>query len=213
MLYALPLDDIRNNIGEILNGMKNPVKTLNSMDDNEQLGVIDCNQERSFLRKSCDNFIINASLITCAELKSGQLLYVGTAGDPDGGEYTALFPGFVRSTADADPRWSPDIVCDITKTNFRDAHWDVIVCSNVIEHIPNINMLSNEMARIIRPGGHLLIDCPWNYPYHAEPPSFGDYWRISLDGFNQLFGENFSPILAEQNQQSTHLLYKRVSQK
>lgn len=194
----------------ILNGLQMPHKAQEVLGDRAELwGIVSCTQNRSDLRRACDQFVRDASIVTCAELKSGKLLYVGTAGDPVGGEYTAYFPGFDRKTADADARWNPDIVCDITKSDFADASWSVVVCSNVVEHVPDLIAFSRELARIIQPGGHLLIDCPWSYPYHAEPPSFGDYWRISLDGFGHLFSSAFTPVMMEQKETSTHALYKR----
>ena len=117
----------------------------------------------------------------------GNLLYVGVAGDPKGGEYAKYFPTYQSSTFDFDPIWEPDIVGDITKTEFEDESWNAIVCVQVIEHIPNVWDLPKEIARILLPDGLAIVDCPWNYPYHAEPPSFGDYWRISKDGMAALF--------------------------
>jgi SAM-dependent methyltransferase len=195
---------------DIVNGLRLPNTLQEVQRENAELwGILGCAQSRSALRQACDQFVRDASVVTCAELKSGKLLYVGTAGDPAGGEYTAYFPGFDRKTADADPQWRPDIICDITNTGFADASWDAVVCSNVMEHVPDLLALPRELARIIRPGGHLLIDCPWSYPYHAEPPSFGDYWRISLDGFGQLFASAFIPVMMEQKETSTHALYRR----
>jgi len=122
-----------------------------------------------------------------------RILYVGIAGDPIGGEYSSLF-SCRPTTFDADAKWNPQIVGDITKTGFLPNSWDHIVIVQVIEHIPNIFDLPTEIHRIVRRNGLIIIDCPWNYPYHAEPPSFGDYWRISKDGFTQLFKDPFFKV-------------------
>lgn len=197
------------NVLELLSGLGlgYDIKSINNT--NLIFASIDCNQARSTLRKNCDKFIIRSSVIINASISKGSLLYVSTAGDPVGGEYTALFPNFEIMTADSDPAWNPDIVVDITNTNFDDSSWDVVLISNVIEHVPNLQLLTSELTRVIKQNGFLLIDCPWNYPYHAEPPSFGDYWRISLDGFDHLFGNNFQSILIEQTENSSHLLGRR----
>jgi len=209
LLYENGIDKGRTFL-EILGGLNMNYNFYSTPDTDNLFCVLSCNLPRSPLRLACDRFIINASLVTCSELKSGDMLYVGTAGDPVGGEYSSLFHGFNIYTADADKRWNPDIVVDITKTSFDNNYWDVIIISNVIEHVPDLFVISKELQRILRPGGHLIIDCPWNYPYHAEPPSFGDYWRISLDGFIQLFGSGFEPILLEQNENSTHMLARKT---
>jgi len=119
----------------------------------------------------------------------GDVLYVGIAGDPKGGEYASLFIN-KSITMDIDPIWNPDIVGDITKTSFSDEEWSNIVIVQVIEHIKTIWDLPRELHRILKKNGLIIIDCPWQYPYHAEPPSFGDYWRISIDGFKVLFDSN-----------------------
>jgi len=166
---------------------------------------------KSKTRQSCEDSVIEFSKIINFNNANGNLLYVGIAGDPVGGEYSNLFPNFKVSTFDADPIWKPDIVGDITKTHFSDNSWDVIVCVQVIEHIPNIWDLPSEINRILKPGGYAIIDCPWMYPYHAEPPSFGDYWRVSKDGFKTLF-VNFDIIeIIAGNNNTSCLIKKRLN--
>ena len=138
-----------------------------------------------------------------------ELLYVGIAGDSPGGEYSYLFPGFHIRTLDKDPIWRPDIVADITNTDFHDESFDVIVCVQVIEHIPNLWDLPKELYRILVKDGFCIIDCPWLYPYHAEP-GFGDYWRISRDGIQILFGPHFQIIQLVTGEQNTSCLLKKA---
>jgi SAM-dependent methyltransferase len=124
-----------------------------------------------------------------------KMLYVGTAGDPEGGEYSPLFrPEFSTSTMDVDPIWKPDIVGDITKSPLQDASVGCVVCVQVLEHVPNIWEAPREIHRILCRGGYAIVDTPFMYPYHAEPPSFGDYWRLTKDGMRQLFGSLFEIV-------------------
>ena len=139
-------------------------------------------------RQDCTNAVKKFSREI--NINGGSILYVGIAGDPPGGEYSNLF-SIKPVTFDADPIWKPEIVGDITKTDFKENSWNNIIIVQVIEHIPNIFDLPMELYRILTPKGFIIIDCPWNYPYHAEPPSFGDYWRITKDGFKYLFKEPY----------------------
>jgi hypothetical protein len=132
-----------------------------------------------------------------AQRQDLQMLYVGTAGNPlthngkPGPDQPELFTNYNITTCDFDKKWNPDIVMDITNPHidyfFK---YDLIVMTQTIEHIPNIFELQSSIRNLLsKTDSYLLIDCPWNYPYHGEPPSFGDYWRISKDGFNYLFNK------------------------
>lgn len=163
---------------------------------------------KSPTRQQCEEAVTQfAEYINQQKKGRGNLLYVGIAGDPPGGEYTPLFQDHNVKTFDIGERWNPDIVGDITKTSFLDASWDVIVCVQTIEHIPNIWDLPKEIERILKPGGYAIIDCPWAYPYHGEP-EFGDYWRISKDGMKALF-HNLQLVGLYEGDNNTSCLFKK----
>jgi SAM-dependent methyltransferase len=145
---------------------------------------------KSETRIQCELAVTKFAEYINNKIFKGDLLYVGIAGDPIGGEYSPLFKNFNIKTFDVVEKYKPDIVGDITKTEFKDETWDVIVCVQTMEHIPNIWDIANETHRILKPNGYLIIDSPFNYPYHGEP-EFGDYWRITKDGMNLLFGKKF----------------------
>jgi SAM-dependent methyltransferase len=54
-------------------------------------------------------------------------------------------------------------VMDATALQFPDAHFDALVSMHMIEHIPALDDALAEMARVVRPGGFLLL------VYPAEP--------------------------------------------
>jgi SAM-dependent methyltransferase len=164
---------------------------------------------KSTTRSECESAVTLFSHIINQKKNTGNLLYVGIAGDPKGGEYSPLFSNFTISTFDADVKWNPDIVGDITKSSFADNSWDVIICVQVIEHIPNLWDLPKELKRILKNDGYAIIDCPWLYPYHAEPPSFGDYWRVSKDGMKILF-QDFELIDIYEGTQNTSCLIRKT---
>lgn len=165
---------------------------------------------RSKTRIDCDNAVIKFSGIIGENLSGGNLLYVGIAGDPIGGEYSGLFSKFNIKTFDADPVWRPDIVGDITKTGFEDNSWDVIVCVQVMEHVKNIWDIPPEINRILKVGGMAIVDTPFMYPYHAEPPSFGDYWRLTKDGMRVLFEPSFEILEIISTDNLTSCLIKKL---
>ncbi|MDI9569858.1 MAG: class I SAM-dependent methyltransferase [Pseudomonadota bacterium] len=76
---------------------------------------------------------------------------------------------------------------DITRLPFRDAAFDAVICSEVLEHIPPEReaAATAEIVRILKPGGELAVSVPRYLPericwllsrsYHEEP---GGHVRI-----------------------------------
>lgn len=168
---------------------------------------------KSSTRLECEEAVIDFSITINDNLDNTdkKLCYIGIAGDQEvKGEYAYLFSEFQIETLDADIKWKPDIVCDITKPKEElKLKYDCAIMVQVIEHIPNLFDVASGLASILKDGAYLIIDCPWNYPYHAEPPSFGDYWRITKDGFKELFKEYFEIIEIKEGKNNTSCLMKK----
>ncbi|HEY4505504.1 MAG TPA: methyltransferase domain-containing protein [Candidatus Paceibacterota bacterium] len=91
------------------------------------------------------------------------------------------------------PDYDPDIVGDIHKMPFPDNSEEAVVCLAVLEHIENPFKATEEMYRVLKPGGHCFIYVPFLYYYHAEKTYYKDYWRYTKDSLNLLF-KDFSKI-------------------
>lgn len=139
-----------------------------------------------------------------------KLLYVGVAGDPTPkGEYSYLFPKYEVTSMDIDKKWKPDIIGDITNNDLPDKSFGAIVIVQVLEHIENIWELSKAMSRLLCDGGYVIIDCPMMYPYHAEWPYFGDFWRITKDGMKILFRGEFEVLGEVSSDSNTSVLLRK----
>lgn len=163
---------------------------------------------KSKTRQECEDSVRKFSEYISNNISGGNLLYCGLAGDPPGGEYAPMFPNFNIKTFDIDACWRPDIVGDITKTTFEDESWDVIVCVQTLEHIPNLFDVSPETSRILKKGGFLIIDSPWMYPYHGEP-QFGDYWRLTKDAFKVLFEKEYELVMFDDGENNKSALLRK----
>jgi SAM-dependent methyltransferase len=52
---------------------------------------------------------------------------------------------------------------DITRSSFPDGHFDLILCTEVIEHIADSQTALAEMRRLLLPGGVLILSTPQKY--------------------------------------------------
>ena len=59
--------------------------------------------------------------------------------------------------------------------------FDTVVCSEVLEHVPDPACLLAEVTRVLRPGGHLLLTTPQTWGLHEEPHDYFRYTRYGLD--------------------------------
>ena len=65
-----------------------------------------------------------------------------------------------------------DIVSDITAIPLQDHSVDAIMCTEVLEHIPNPIAAIKEFSRLIKPAGYLLLTAPFVSITHFAPYYF-----------------------------------------
>lgn len=68
-----------------------------------------------------------------------------------------------------------------------DASFDVVLCLQVLEHVPDPAATVRELRRAVRPGGCVLLSTHGIYPFHPNPD---DLWRWTHDGLERLFRDN-----------------------
>lgn len=66
---------------------------------------------------------------------------------------------------------------------FREGSFDTVVSSQVLEHVPEPGLMMAEMARVLRPGGSLIVTAPHIWGVHEEPE---DYFRFTSYGLRYL---------------------------
>lgn len=98
-----------------------------------------------------------------------------------------------------------DFVSDILDIPVPDQSYDVILCSEVIEHVPDPVSAIKEFSRILKPGGSLLITAPLQSGLHQEPYHFyGGFTKYWYKKF--LTDNNFTELNIEPNG-SLHTTY------
>jgi SAM-dependent methyltransferase len=115
-------------------------------------------------------------------LATGRTLELGAA-DVNGsvrpyfsGEYIGI---------DHDPQAEGVTHMSSAALDFPDASFDNVVSTSMLEHDPAFWLTMAEVARVLKPGGHLILTTvSTGFGYHNPP----DYWRFEMDTI---------PILAE----------------
>ena len=79
-----------------------------------------------------------------------------------------------------------DIVSDILSIPLPDHSVDAVMCTEVLEHIPDPIGAIKEFGRLIKPGGYLLITAPFASLTHFAPYHFAS-------GLSRFFYEKFLP--------------------
>lgn len=79
---------------------------------------------------------------------------------------------------------------------FEDACIDHVLCSEVLEHVPDAAALMSEIARVLRPGGTLVMTIPWSARLHHLPHDYRRLTRFGLMALLQAGG--FSGIQVQE---------------
>ena len=73
----------------------------------------------------------------------------------------------------------------------EEAEFDVVLCTQVLEHVPELDQVLDEIKRVLRPGGQLIASVPFIYNAHAVPE---DYRRLSVDGVRRIVEDDFQIV-------------------
>ena len=133
----------------------------------------------------CNDVVIDqylkGQLADLADPQNAVLLDLGCGRQPHRSLYDSLFKTIV--TADFAVRSKIGVQIDVSALPFRDSSFDVILLTEVIEHLQDTALALTEISRVLRRGGHLLITWPFIYPLHELP---GDYNRYTEYGMERL---------------------------
>jgi SAM-dependent methyltransferase len=133
-------------------------------------------------------------IAAAAPRATGRLLDVGCGDKP----YEATFRPYVTeyigiehesvfATTNASTKGrSPDLYYDGKRLPFEDASFDTVLSIQVIEHTPHPQTVVSEMARVLKPGGLLILSAPFSGRLHEEPY---DFFRYTPHGLRAMCGE------------------------
>lgn len=116
-----------------------------------------------------------------------------------------------------------DIVSDIVSIPLPDRSLDAIMCTEVLEHIPDPLAAIKEFGRLLKPGGYLLITAPFASLTHFAPYHFASglsryFYEKHLpdNGFeitDMQFNGNFFEYVAQENRRIKSVAAKYANKK
>jgi 2-polyprenyl-3-methyl-5-hydroxy-6-metoxy-1,4-benzoquinol methylase len=115
------------------------------------------------------------------DVRGLRVLDVGCGDRP----YAALFPDAVGFDVPGNPH--AQLHGSIDAIPVDDASFDVVLCLQVLEHVPDPAAAVRELHRVVPRGGRVLLSTHGIYPFHPNPD---DLWRWTHQGLERLFLTN-----------------------
>lgn len=127
----------------------------------------------------------------CQDVK-GKILSIGSGYDHDheGDHYRNYFPlATSYTTSEATAGFPCDLVLDVrSMPQVESGSYDGIYCSGVLEHVDDYQAGLNEITRILKDGGILLLGLPFRQSIHMKP---NDFWRFTEFGIRFLLKDHY----------------------
>lgn len=101
---------------------------------------------------------------------------------------------------------SIDVIYDGKRIPFADAYFDAVFCSEVFEHIFNLEEIIPELSRVLKKGGKMLITCPFVWNEHEVPVDYARYTQFALK--HMLEKNGFTIIVSDKSGDFTITIFQ-----
>jgi SAM-dependent methyltransferase len=104
----------------------------------------------------------------------------------------SLFPGQTYQGIDVRQGPGVDLVADVEALPLATASVGTVIAMSTFEHVPHFWKGFEEIRRVLRPDGVVLVACPFYFHIHNYP---ADYWRFTPQAFEILLHDYGQRIL------------------
>jgi len=116
--------------------------------------------------------------------KEKRVLDVGCGAKP----YYPFFAGAAEYVGiDVVESPSADLVGAVESLPIEDDGFDIVLCTQVLEHVDDPAAAVRELHRVTKPGGRVLASTHGVMVFHPNP---NDHWRWTHTGLRRLFEQN-----------------------
>lgn len=87
-----------------------------------------------------------------------------------------------------------DIVADACTMSqlFTPHSFDTVICMSVFEHVPNIDVILDEIGKVLKPHGFFYVSVPgFNMPRHNFP---SDYYRFTAEAVREFILRDYDVL-------------------
>lgn len=84
-----------------------------------------------------------------------------------------------------------DLLGDAHRLPIADASIDAVMLTHVLEHVRQPWVILDEAARVLKPGGEMLLIVPFLFKVHPDPE---DHWRFTAEGLETLLADAFDIV-------------------
>jgi SAM-dependent methyltransferase len=162
---------------------KNGVLALSNIDPHDA-----CTTENRFddffrdevyrsLKTSLFNYRLRKLRIAKHVPASGRILDIGSGTAPVSPDLTRTVVADLSEEAMRHVACESKSVQSITAMTFDAASFDCVLCSEVLEHVPDDVQAISELRRVLKPGGVLVVTVPFQKRFWAEDDEFVGHVR------------------------------------
>lgn len=137
--------------------------------------------KRIYAKTTPEKYTLQKAIASSIRYVKGVVADIGAGGSPYRDIIGKSARDYIRT--DIKRTGNLDLLTDACTLAVKDEAIDTILCTQVLEHLPDPNKALSEFWRILKVRGFLLLTVPQYWEVHEAP---NDYWRFTKFGIKML---------------------------